>query len=116
MLECPADLAIIIGGYNSSNTSHLVELCEDVLPSYHIDHPDRILDNQSIQHFFFRTKEETISTAYLPSKNPVTIALTAGASCPDALMEAVIRKIASFYGASNELDQWSAEWNLSANH
>ncbi len=116
MLECPADLAIIIGGYNSSNTSHLVELCEDVLPSYHIDHPDRILDNQSIQHFFFRTKEETISTAYLPSKNPVTIALTAGASCPDALMEAVIRKIASFYGAANELDQWSAEWNLSANH
>jgi len=115
MLECPADLAIIIGGYNSSNTSHLVELCEEAIPSFHIDHPDRILDKQTIHHFFFRTKEEKITTAYLPEKNQVTIALTAGASCPDALMEEVIRKIASFYDASKLLDQWYEQWMLSGN-
>lgn len=97
LLEEKADLALVVGGYNSSNTSHLVELCEEKLNTYYIDHPHRIQNNLSIQHFDFHHKQEKTTEQFLPAKTPVTIALTSGASCPDALVEAVIQKIAGFY-------------------
>jgi 4-hydroxy-3-methylbut-2-enyl diphosphate reductase len=97
MLEQSADLAIVIGGYNSSNTSHLVELCERKLPTYHIDHPHRIESNR-IHHYHFEKHAEAVTENFLPlSKNPVEILLTSGASCPDALVEQVIEKIAGYF-------------------
>ena len=97
LLAEPADLAIVVGGYNSSNTSHLVELCEEILPTYYIDHVDRILNNTTISHFDFHHKKEMITDNFIPKKNPVKILITSGASCPDALVEKVIDKLAGYY-------------------
>ncbi|GAA4728776.1 4-hydroxy-3-methylbut-2-enyl diphosphate reductase [Flavisolibacter ginsenosidimutans] len=104
MLNTPADLAIVIGGYNSSNTSHLVELCEEILPTYFISSEEKILSPQTILHYNFHTNEELVTNDYLPSKEPVSILITSGASCPDALVEAVIRKLVSFYPQSKTVE------------
>ncbi len=97
MLETNADLAIVVGGYNSSNTSHLVELCEEKLPTYFINDEEKILSAREILHYDFHTKEEILASNYLPAKQPVRILLTSGASCPDALVEGVINKLMSFF-------------------
>ncbi len=97
LLKHPADFAIVVGGYNSSNTSHLVELCEEELTTYHISGADKIISSSEISHFKFRTKEELITRNYLPNKPQVTISLTSGASCPDATVDEVIQKITAFY-------------------
>jgi len=104
MLETAADLAIVIGGYNSSNTSHLVELCEAKLPTYFIDKPERILDGNTIVDCNWHTKEQRTVTGFLPEKNPVRILITSGASCPDAVVESVIKKIAGLYGLENDIE------------
>ncbi|MEO8173387.1 MAG: 4-hydroxy-3-methylbut-2-enyl diphosphate reductase [Sediminibacterium sp.] len=104
MLETPADLAIVIGGYNSSNSSHLVELCENKLTTYFIDSADRLLNKGSIETRNWQTKELSIQTIYLPEKNPLKILITSGASCPDAVVEDVIRKLAGFYGVEEKVD------------
>lgn len=105
MLQTKADLAVVVGGYNSSNTSHLVELCEDRLPTYFINNEEKILSENEILHFNFHTKEELQTSNYLPEKSPVKILITSGASCPDALVEGVIRKLVSFYPEAKSLDE-----------
>ena len=105
MLSTPADLAIVIGGYNSSNTTHLVELCEEKLPTYFISSEEKIVSAQEIMHYNFHTKQELLSAAYLPSKQPVHILITSGASCPDAVVEAVIRKLAAYYSVAAKTDE-----------
>ena len=97
MLQTDADLAIVVGGYNSSNTSHLVEMCEEKLPTYFISSADNILSPTSIVHANWRTKEERTTSGYLPDKVPVKILITSGASCPDAVVEDVIEKLVGFY-------------------
>jgi 4-hydroxy-3-methylbut-2-enyl diphosphate reductase len=97
LLQTPADFAIVVGGYNSSNTSHLVELCEEKLPTYFINSEEKIISPTEILHYNFHTKEEVISTNFLPASRPVKILLTSGASCPDALVEGVITKLAAFF-------------------
>ena len=97
MLQTDADLALIVGGYNSSNTSHLVELCEEKLPAYFISSEEKILSAKEILHYNFHTKEEIVTSGFLPGKQPVRILITSGASCPDALVEGVINKLASFF-------------------
>ncbi len=49
--QTPADLAIVVGGYNSSNTSHLVELCEKELATYFVEGPDKLISEEEILHF-----------------------------------------------------------------
>src|SRR5574343_1097573 len=98
MLDTEADLAIVIGGHNSSNSSHLVELCEAKYPTYFIDGPDKLIDREKILHCNWQTKEFTQIKNYLPQKDSINIVMTSGASCPDAVVEAVIRKLGMFYG------------------
>ncbi len=105
MLETEADLAVIVGGYNSSNTSHLVELCEQKLPSFFIDSANRLLSKNDILHCNWRTKEETLTNGFLPEKEPVKILVTSGASCPDAVVEEVIRKLVGFFDADKSVDE-----------
>lgn len=104
MLQTPADLAIVVGGYNSSNTSHLVELCEEILPTYFIRSEENILSASEILHFDMRNKEEVLTRGWLPARTP-RILLTSGASCPDALVENVINKITGFYPRSAGIDE-----------
>jgi 4-hydroxy-3-methylbut-2-en-1-yl diphosphate reductase len=107
LLETTADFAIVVGGYNSSNTSHLVELCEEKLPTYFINSAEKIINRATIQHFNFHTKEELITHDFIPGSSPVKILITSGASCPDALVEGVIEKLVSFFniGLSTTLDK-----------
>jgi len=98
MLEQEADLAIVVGGRNSSNTSHLVELCEDTLTTYFIRSEEDILSDKSILHGNWRTREESMVDNWLPARRPVRILVTSGASCPDSIVEAVLRKIAGLFG------------------
>ncbi len=105
LLETGADLAIVVGGYNSSNTSHLVELCEAKLPTYFINDAEKIISGSQILHFDLHNKLEKVTAHYLPQKSPVKILMTSGASCPDALVEGVIERISSFFtGAKNTAD------------
>jgi 4-hydroxy-3-methylbut-2-enyl diphosphate reductase len=97
LLETEADLAIVVGGYNSSNTSHLVELCERKFHTYFISSEKEITDKNTIHHFDYPNKKHLTSSNFLPNKTPVRIILTSGASCPDSVIEGVIHKINSFY-------------------
>lgn len=105
MLQTKADLAIVVGGYNSSNTSHLVELCEEKLPTYFINSEEKILSAKEILHHNFHTKEELLTMDFLPAKETVRILLTSGASCPDALVEGVINKLVSFYPVTKTTEE-----------
>ena len=97
LLNEQADLAIVVGGYNSSNTSHLVELCERKFKTYFISSEKEIIDINTINHYDYQHKKHLTSTSFLPNKKPVRIILTSGASCPDSVIEGVIHKINSFY-------------------
>lgn len=109
LLQEEADLAIVVGGYNSSNTSHLVELCEEKLPTYYIDHPNRIISQSSISHFNFHTKEEKTTENFLDSNTPLRILMTSGASCPDALVEEVIKKIAAYFVSEETIEKVTSD-------
>jgi 4-hydroxy-3-methylbut-2-enyl diphosphate reductase len=110
MLSATADLAVVVGGYNSSNTSHLVELCEEKLQTYFISSEEKILSRQTILHFNFHTGQELVTESYLPAKEPVSILITSGASCPDAIVENVISKLAGFFPQSRSVDEIIAEF------
>jgi 4-hydroxy-3-methylbut-2-enyl diphosphate reductase len=98
MLETPADLALVIGGYNSSNTSHLVELCELKLPTYFINNEDCLVSLNEIKHFNLHQHKEITSIDYMPKHNPIKVLVTSGASCPDALVERIIQRICKLTG------------------
>jgi 4-hydroxy-3-methylbut-2-enyl diphosphate reductase len=110
LLEIPADIAIVMGGKNSSNSSHLVELCENKLPTYFIDGPEKLIDAHSLINTNWRNKEQTVINNYLPTQQPTTILMTSGASCPDTVVEAVIRQIADYYHVSDALKALEAKW------
>jgi len=80
LLDTPANFAIVVGGYNSSNTSHLVELCEKKLPTYFIRSADDIVSSRQINHYKIDRKEEVTTLSYLPEKKPAKILVTSGAS------------------------------------
>ncbi|MFN5646887.1 MAG: 4-hydroxy-3-methylbut-2-enyl diphosphate reductase [Sphingobacteriales bacterium] len=100
MLEQKADLAIVVGGRNSSNTSHLVELCEEKLPTFFIRSEEEILSASEILHANWRTREESVISNWLPAHRPVQILVTSGASCPDSIVEAVLRKVSSLFNVA----------------
>lgn len=93
LIEGDSDIAIVVGGYNSSNTSHLVELCEERMPTYFIKDASSIESTERIHHFDLHDRDVRTTTNWLPAKRPVNIVLTAGASCPDALLDEVIDRI-----------------------
>jgi len=105
LLKEKADFAIVVGGYNSSNTSHIVELCEEKLPTYFISSEEKILSNKIIKHFNLHQHKEIETEDYLPMKNVVNIILTSGASCPDAVVESVLMKVHSFFPSAKDVDE-----------
>ncbi|HEY7751809.1 MAG TPA: 4-hydroxy-3-methylbut-2-enyl diphosphate reductase [Ignavibacteriaceae bacterium] len=105
LLNVQADLAIVVGGYNSSNTSHIVELCEEKLPTYFISSKEKILSKVLINHFDIHLHKEIETVNYLLEKNVVNIILTSGASCPDAVVESVLRKIHSYYPEAESVEE-----------
>jgi 4-hydroxy-3-methylbut-2-en-1-yl diphosphate reductase len=114
LLEQEADFAIVVGGYNSSNTSHLVELCEEKLTTYFINGADKITDDNKIFHFDLHTHTEKETTHFLPLDKPVKILISSGASCPDAMVEAVIEKITALKNCSAQF--FEAKDNMMNQH
>jgi 4-hydroxy-3-methylbut-2-enyl diphosphate reductase len=105
LLTHDADMVIVAGGYNSSNTSHLVELCETKFPTYFIESVNKILDKQLIRHYNLHTKEEVVTENYLPAQTPVRIMLTCGASCPDAVVEGILVRLLSFFEGAKKVEE-----------
>ncbi len=105
LLESSADFAIVVGGYNSSNTSHIVELCEEKLPTYFISSAEKILSKNSIKHFDIYSKTELFTEEFIPVKEKVNILLTSGASCPDSVVDQVLNKLHSFFENSASVEE-----------
>ena len=97
LLKTDADLAVVVGGYNSSNTSHLVELLERKFPTYFISSEKKIETKNLIHHFDYPHQKRIETKNFIPKKDKVNIILTSGASCPDAVVERVLNKLLSFF-------------------
>jgi 4-hydroxy-3-methylbut-2-en-1-yl diphosphate reductase len=97
LVKQSADFAIVVGGYNSSNTSHIVELCEEKHKTYFISSEKDITSKKIIKHFDIHTNSEKVTENFIPTKLPIEIILTSGASCPDAVVERVLNKILTFF-------------------
>ncbi|PHX74368.1 MAG: 4-hydroxy-3-methylbut-2-enyl diphosphate reductase [Chitinophagaceae bacterium] len=110
LLHHKADLAIVIGGRKSSNSSHLVELCEHELPTYFIESELDLISEVAIKGYNWKTKDEYIQHNYLPTKDKTRILMTSGASCPDAIVEAVIEKISTFFKGSKNMNEVKSSW------
>lgn len=93
LMENEMDLAIVVGGYNSSNTSHLVEILEQKFPTYFIDNQRCIVEKNEIHSFNIHQKFVEQKHVFLPEQAHIKIALTSGASCPDAIVDEVIQRI-----------------------
>lgn len=105
LLDTNADLALVIGGYNSSNTTHLVELLESKFKTYFISSSDKIISKEAINHFDIHKKEEITETGYLPLNKVPVIAVTSGASCPDSIVDEILQKILSFYPTAKKVEE-----------
>ncbi|MDE3068257.1 MAG: 4-hydroxy-3-methylbut-2-enyl diphosphate reductase [Verrucomicrobiota bacterium] len=99
LLRETMDLLIVIGGYNSSNTSHLAEMGEAKLPTYFIKNAAKMESDRLIRHFDQHLKQEIETRDWLPS-GPITVGVTAGASCPNNLIEDTIRRLFELRGIS----------------
>lgn len=100
-----ADMAIVVGGYNSSNTSHIVDLCEQKVPTYFISSGDKIISRDKIMHYDLNQGREIVTENYIPAGKKPKIILTSGASCPDSIIEAVMNKAASFFENAKTEDE-----------
>ncbi|MCK6641652.1 MAG: 4-hydroxy-3-methylbut-2-enyl diphosphate reductase [Bacteroidia bacterium] len=102
LLKEEADIAVVVGGYNSSNTSHLVELCERKFATYFIKDETEILSEHHIRHFDLHSHSLKESNNWLPTSKPARIILTSGASCPDSVVDRVLQKLLTFYPGSKD--------------
>ena len=98
LAEQPIDLMVVIGGYNSSNTCNLAQICAEKRPTYHIADASGLVSASAIQHKPIGGKQEVTTTGWLPA-GPVVIGLTSGASTPDNIVETVIRRLDSLANA-----------------
>lgn len=102
LMQESLDFAIVVGGYNSSNTSHLVELLEQSCPTYFIKDETEILDAQTIRSFNIHTHEVETIENWLQG---TTIGITSGASCPDSIIDNVISKVLLLTGSNTSIDE-----------
>lgn len=96
-LKYPIDFAIVVGGYNSSNTTHIAELCMQKVTTYFISSEEKIISEDEILHFNIDLKKEVLTKNFIPQKEKVSVLLTSGASCPDSVVERVLRRLHSLF-------------------
>jgi 4-hydroxy-3-methylbut-2-enyl diphosphate reductase len=101
MLDVPMDLLLVVGGYNSSNTSHLAEMGEEKLPTYFVRNASRLVSDKEILHYDLHQKAEVIARDWLPDR-PIVVGVTAGASCPNNLIEETLLRVFELRGISPE--------------
>jgi len=104
LVESGGDVSIVVGGYNSSNTSHLVELSAAALPTFYIADAGEIESRERIRHYDLGRRELVASEGWLPAADrPIDVLLTAGASCPDSVVDGVLRRVAGCLGAEDAI-------------
>ena len=99
LLREPMDLLLVIGGYNSSNTSHLAEMGEAKLPTFFIKNAAMMASEKMIRHWDQHNHTEVETQNWLPP-GKITVGITAGASCPNNLIEDAIRRLFQLRGVS----------------
>ncbi len=104
MLGSPMDVLLVVGGYNSSNTTHLVEIAQKKLPTFFIRDSGCLHSLEEIIHFDLESKTErtTYSQSLLDTERPVVIGITAGASCPNNLIEDTIIRVFELRGIDRQ--------------
>ena len=103
MLKRPMDVLLVVGGYNSSNTTHLVEIGEQQLPTFFIRNAECLRTLEQIVHFDLHAKSEKETYSQkLAGTGPVVVGITAGASCPNNLIEDTITRVFSLRGIGGE--------------
>ena len=106
LMENEADLAIVVGGSNSSNTTHLVELLENKFKTFFITSSENILDVNEVESFDIHQKVWKQHHVFLPiDQSKITIAITSGASCPDAIVDGVIQKLLELMGVEKGISE-----------
>jgi 4-hydroxy-3-methylbut-2-enyl diphosphate reductase len=97
LLTAPMNLLLVVGGYNSSNTSHLAEMGEEKLPTYFVLNASRLVSRYEIKHYDLHAKAEVLTRDWLPQGN-VVVGITAGASCPNNLIEETLIRLYELRG------------------
>ncbi|MCE2433547.1 MAG: 4-hydroxy-3-methylbut-2-enyl diphosphate reductase [Candidatus Latescibacteria bacterium] len=110
LIEQDADLALVVGGYNSSNTSHIVELCEEAMPTFFVKDAEELISERTIRHYCLKSHGVEIAENWLPDKRPVDIALTCGASCPDAVVDGVLLRVLCFFSGARDVEDVLASY------
>jgi 4-hydroxy-3-methylbut-2-enyl diphosphate reductase len=105
LMEIDLDLAIVVGGYNSSNTTHLVELLEQKAPTYFIKDASEIKENLVISHFDIHKHQITETVNWLGAQGKLKIGITSGASCPDKHVDEVILKVIEILQPEKDLEE-----------
>jgi 4-hydroxy-3-methylbut-2-enyl diphosphate reductase len=95
--DAKVDLMLVIGGYNSSNTGHLVEIASEKAPTYHIQSVDCVESAKTLRHLPLGQRAETSIEDWLP-EGPLAIGVTAGASTPNSEIDLVIRRVCALRG------------------
>jgi 4-hydroxy-3-methylbut-2-enyl diphosphate reductase len=100
LLHGPLDLLLVVGGYNSSNTTHLAEIGEQKVPTWFVRNQECLVSSGEIRHYDLHLREEvtTRSPWLVPAGIPATIGITAGASCPNNLIEEVMLRVLTLRG------------------
>jgi len=105
LLDTAADMAIVVGGYNSSNTSHIVELCERKFPTYFINSEKEIISGDEIHHYDYPNKQHRVTKKFIPVGRPTRIVLTSGASCPDTLVDRVMLRMLEYFEGAKSVEE-----------
>lgn len=105
LLEESADFGIVVGGYNSSNTMHLVEILEKKYPVFFVRGATELNSKTEVTHFNIHSKIIEKTLDFIPSKESVTIAITSGASCPDASVDQVIKRLLEIFEVEESIEQ-----------
>jgi 4-hydroxy-3-methylbut-2-en-1-yl diphosphate reductase len=106
LADAKPDLALVVGGYNSSNTMHLVEILEHHCPTFHVRDAGEFDSPAQIRHFDQWKKEILTTDDWLPAdREGLRIAITSGASCPDVLVDEVLLKVLSFFPGSADVNE-----------
>jgi 4-hydroxy-3-methylbut-2-enyl diphosphate reductase len=108
LLAEPLDLMIVVGGYNSSNTSHLAEMSAERMPTYFIRNASKILSDKAILHFDLHRQEEVRTENWLPP-GKAYVGITAGASCPNNLIDDTVRRLFQARGVNVDALMAAAE-------
>lgn len=93
LAQVPAELAIVVGGYNSSNTTHLAEILSERLPTFFVKDEDELLSVNQVRHLHLDSNSLVITDGWLPWQRPLRILLTSGASCPDSALVNIMNRV-----------------------